>query len=155
MFRGNPRATVGRLILTILIQKSEKLPTGDPSGNQTFLRGCAPQESLITVGTSLEQIFSDSPFVLSTVSSIPSKRQFLDKPYLSHNKCTQKVFSKKVLTYWIVCHRFTQETKLCMNVGRTVIPFVPLGCGPGRDNPLMQKYANISKFLQMCAKAQL
>ena len=34
----------------------ENLPTGGPSGNQTFLWGCAPQESLITLRTTFFQI---------------------------------------------------------------------------------------------------
>ena len=62
MFRVDPRETLGRIIHSILIQKSEKqwkvlrvflknLPTGGPLGNQTYLLGCAPQESLITLRT--------------------------------------------------------------------------------------------------------
>ena len=51
MFRINPRATLGRIIFTMLIQKSgkkqwnvlrgclEKFPQGSPEGNQTFLSG--------------------------------------------------------------------------------------------------------------------
>ena len=56
-------------IFTILIQNSEKqwkillvflnsLPTGSPSGNQTVLWDCAPQDSL---GTSLMNFFPDNP----------------------------------------------------------------------------------------------
>ena len=33
---------------------------GGPSGNQTFPQGCAPRESLISLGTSLGQIFPDN-----------------------------------------------------------------------------------------------
>ena len=76
--RVNPGVTLGCIIFTTLIQKSEKqwkvlkvclenLPMGGPSGNQTFLWGCAPQESLITLGTSQGQIYPDNPFGLSTV----------------------------------------------------------------------------------------
>ena len=36
-------------------------------GNQTFPRGCAPRESLITLWTSLGQFFPDNPFGLLTV----------------------------------------------------------------------------------------
>ena len=82
MFRVNPRATLGPMIFTILIKKSEKLwrflrdcmenlPKGGPSGNQTFLQGSASQESLITLGTSQGQIFPDNPFGLSTVCTRP------------------------------------------------------------------------------------
>lgn len=53
LFRVNPRATVGRISFTILVRKSEKqwkllsfcqeiFPTGGPTGNQTFFRGCSP-----------------------------------------------------------------------------------------------------------------
>ena len=37
----------------------ENMPIGDLSGNETFLSGCAPQESLITVVSTLGQIFPD------------------------------------------------------------------------------------------------
>ena len=64
MFRVNPRVTLCHIILTILIHKSEKqwkvfkvfgkhLPTVIPWGNQMFLHGCAPQESLNTLRTTL------------------------------------------------------------------------------------------------------
>ena len=72
MFSVNPRLTLDHIIFTIMIQKSEiqwkvlrvcleNLPMGVPLGKQTFLWGCAPQESLITLGTSLGQIFPDNP----------------------------------------------------------------------------------------------
>ena len=65
-------ASLGLIIFTVLIQKSEKqwkvlrdclknLPTGIPSGHQTFPRGCAPQESLMTLGNFQGQIFPDNP----------------------------------------------------------------------------------------------
>ena len=71
-------ASLGLIIFTVLIRKSEKqwkvlrdclknLPTGIPSGHQTFPRGCAPRESLMTLGNSLGQIFPDNPYGLSTV----------------------------------------------------------------------------------------
>ena len=71
-------ASLGLIIFTVLIRKSEKqwkvlrdclknLPTGIPSGHQTFPRGCAPWESLMTLGNSLGQIFPDNPYGLSTV----------------------------------------------------------------------------------------
>ena len=44
-----------------------KFATGGPLGNQTFPLGCAPQESLITRGTSLGQICLDNPFGLCIV----------------------------------------------------------------------------------------
>ena len=70
MFSGNYKVNLGHIMFTVLIQKSEKqwkvlrvclenLPMGGPSGNQTFLWGCAPQESLITLGTSQGQISPD------------------------------------------------------------------------------------------------
>ena len=40
---------------------------GGPSGNHTLPRGCAPQESLISLGTSLKQIFPDNSRGFSTV----------------------------------------------------------------------------------------
>ena len=78
MFRFKPRATLGLIFFTVLIQKSEKqwkvlsgclknLPSGIPSGHQTFPRGCAPRESLMTLGNSLGQIFPDNHCGLSTV----------------------------------------------------------------------------------------
>ena len=64
MFSVTSLATLGRIIITILIRKSEKLwnvfrvcldnlPTEGPLGNQTFLQDGTPQESLITLWTSL------------------------------------------------------------------------------------------------------
>ena len=84
MFSVNPWATLGHIFFTILIQKSEKqwkilrvclenLPTGGPSGNQTIIWACTPQESLITLGTSLRQIFPDNPFGLSIVCTTQMK----------------------------------------------------------------------------------
>ena len=77
MFRVNPKATLGHLIFTSIIQKSEeqgkvlkvfwKFAHGRPAGNQTLLDGCAPWESLITLGTTLGQTISRQPFGLSTV----------------------------------------------------------------------------------------
>ena len=78
MFRVNPRVTLGLVFFTVLIQKSEKqwkvlrdclenLPTGIPSSHQTFPRGCTPRESLISLGTSLGQIFPDNSCGFSTV----------------------------------------------------------------------------------------
>ena len=78
MFRVKPRATLGLIFFTVLIQKCEKqwkvlrdclknLPMGISSGHQTFLRGCAPREILMTLGNSLGQIFPDNPYGLSTV----------------------------------------------------------------------------------------
>ena len=46
------------------------LPTGGTSGSQIFPQCCAPRESLITLGTSLGQIFPDNPFGLFTVCTI-------------------------------------------------------------------------------------
>ena len=43
------------------------MTTRGPSSNQTFLWRCVPQESLITLGTTLEQIFLDNPFGPFTV----------------------------------------------------------------------------------------
>ena len=97
MFSVNPREARGRIIFTILIQKSEKqwnvlrvclenLLTGGPSGNQTFLRGCTPQESLITLGTSLGQIFPDNLFRLSTVFTRATVK-ILDKTLPSLETC--------------------------------------------------------------------
>ena len=40
---------------------SGKFAQGGPQGNQTFLRGAAPRESLITRGTSHGQIFQTIP----------------------------------------------------------------------------------------------
>ena len=78
MFRVKPRANLGLIFFTVLIQNSEKqwkvlsgclknLPSGIPSGHQTFPRGCAPRESLMTLGNSLGQIFPDNHCGLSTV----------------------------------------------------------------------------------------
>ena len=66
MFRVKPRANLGLIFFTVLIQKDEKqwkvlsgslknLPSGIPSGHQTFPWGCAPRESLMTLGNSLVQ----------------------------------------------------------------------------------------------------
>ena len=71
-------ASLGRIIFTVFIRKSEKLwkvlrdclnnlPTGLPSGLQTFPRGCTPWESPMTFGNSLGQIFPDNPYGISTV----------------------------------------------------------------------------------------
>ena len=71
MFRVKPRATLGVIFFTVLIQKSEKqlkvlsgclknLPSGIPWGLHTFPWGCGSRESLITLGNSLEQIFLDN-----------------------------------------------------------------------------------------------
>ena len=59
MFRVKPRVTLGLILFTVLIQKSDKqwkvlsgclknLPTRIPSGHQTFPRGCAPRENLMS-----------------------------------------------------------------------------------------------------------
>ena len=72
------RATLGLIFFTVLIQNSEKqlkvlsgclknLPSGTASGHQTFPRGCAPRESLKTLGNSLGQFFPDNHCGLSTV----------------------------------------------------------------------------------------
>ena len=42
-------------------------PQGGPLGNQTFLWGCEPQESLITLGTSLGKIVPGNPLGLFIV----------------------------------------------------------------------------------------
>ena len=74
-------ATLGCIFFIFLSPKSDKQwkvlrdclknwPTGGPSDNQTFPRGCNPQDSLITLGTSLGQIFPDNPFGLFTVCTI-------------------------------------------------------------------------------------
>ena len=71
MFRVKPRATLGLIFFTLLIQNSDKqwrvltgclkkLPLGIPSSHQTFPRGCAPRESLITLGN-LKANFSRQP----------------------------------------------------------------------------------------------
>ena len=71
-------ATLGRILFGFWSQKSDNqwkvlrgcltnLPTGGISGNQTFPRGCAPRECLITLRTSLRQIFQDNPVRLFTV----------------------------------------------------------------------------------------
>ena len=77
MFCVNPRANLGRIIFTIFYNPKsvkqwkvprvclENLPTGGPSGNQTILWGCAPQESLITLGTSQGQSFPENLLGLS------------------------------------------------------------------------------------------
>ena len=44
---------------------SQKFPTGGPLANQTVLWGCAPQDSLISLGTSLGKFFSDNPAAFS------------------------------------------------------------------------------------------
>ena len=78
MFRVEPRATMGLIFLTVLIQKSEKhwkalnsclknLNFGIPSGHQTFPWGCAPRESLMTLGSSWGQICPSNYCGLSTV----------------------------------------------------------------------------------------
>ena len=78
MFRVKPRAALGLIFFTVLIQNSEKqwkvlsgclenLPSGTPSGHPTFPRGCAPRESLMTLRNSLKQIFPDNHCGLSTV----------------------------------------------------------------------------------------
>ena len=78
MFRVKPRVTLGLLFFTVLIQNSdkqwkvlsgclEKVALGIPSGHQTFPRGCAPRESLMTLGNSLGQLFPDNHRGLSTV----------------------------------------------------------------------------------------
>ena len=82
MFRVKPRATLGLIFFTVLIQNSDKqwkvlsgclkkLPSGIPSGHQTFPRGCAPRESLMTLGNSLGQLFPDNHCGLSTVYTRP------------------------------------------------------------------------------------
>ena len=74
-------ASLGLIIFTVLVRKSEKqwkvlrdclknLPTGVPSGHQTFPRECAPREGLMTLANSLGQIFPDNPYRLSTVCTI-------------------------------------------------------------------------------------
>ena len=50
----------------------ENSPTEGSLGNQTFPWGCAPRESLITLGTSLGQILPDNHFGLSTVCTSPT-----------------------------------------------------------------------------------
>ena len=81
MFRVKPRANLGLIFFTVLIQMSEKqwkvlsgclknLLSGIPLGHQTFPWGCAPWESLITLGNSLGQIFPDNHYGLSTVYTI-------------------------------------------------------------------------------------
>ena len=71
MFSVNPRVNLGRIIFTVLIQKSEKqgkvlrvclenLLAEGPSGNQTFRLGCDPQESLIILETSVGKNFPDN-----------------------------------------------------------------------------------------------
>ena len=78
MFRVKPRANLGLIFFSVLIQKSEKqwkvrsgclknLPSGIPLGHQTFPWGCAPQESLMTLRNSLRLIFPDNHCGLSTV----------------------------------------------------------------------------------------
>ena len=80
MFRVNPRVTVGLIFFTNVIQKFEKqwkllghcleyLPMEGPSGNQTFLWGCGPQEGLTTLGLPRENV-SDNLFGLSIVCTI-------------------------------------------------------------------------------------
>ena len=75
---------LGLIIFTVLIKKSEKqwkvlrdclknLRTGVPLGYQTLPWGCAPRESLMTLGKSLRQIFPDNPYRLSTVCTRPSQ----------------------------------------------------------------------------------
>ena len=78
MFRVKPRVNLGLIFFTVLIQNSDKqwkvlsgclknLPSRIPLGHQTFPRGCAPRESLMTLGNSLGQIFPDNHCGLSTV----------------------------------------------------------------------------------------
>ena len=55
----------------VLRECLKNLPMGGPLGNQVFPQGCAPQESLITLGTSLGQIFKDNPFGLFTICTTP------------------------------------------------------------------------------------
>ena len=81
MFRVKPRVNLCLIFFTVLIQNSDKqwkvlsgclknLPSRIPSGHQTFPRGCAPRESLMTLGNSLGQIFPDNHCRLSTVCPI-------------------------------------------------------------------------------------
>ena len=78
MFRVKPRVTLGLIFFTVLIQNSDKqwqvlsgclkkLPSGIPSGHQTFPRGCAPRESLMTLENSLGQLFPNNHSGHSTV----------------------------------------------------------------------------------------
>ena len=48
----------------------ESLPMGGPSGNQTILWGCAPQESLITLGTSFRLSTVCTRFVIVSGSKL-------------------------------------------------------------------------------------
>ena len=75
MFIVKPRVTLGLIIFTILIQKSDKqwkflsgclknLPTRIDLGHQT------PRENLMTRGNSLRQIFQDNHYGLFTICSI-------------------------------------------------------------------------------------
>ena len=81
MFRVKPRANLGLIFFTVLIQKSEKqwkvlsgclknLPLGIPLGHQTFPGGCAPWESLMTLGNYLGQMFPDNHCGLFAVYTI-------------------------------------------------------------------------------------
>ena len=65
-------ASLGLIIFTVLIRKSEKhrkvlrdclknLLMGLPSGHQTVPRGWAPRESLMTLRNSLGQIYQETP----------------------------------------------------------------------------------------------
>ena len=77
MFRVKPRATLGLIFFTVLIQNSDKqwkvlsgclkkLPSGIPSGHQTFPRGCAPPESMMTLGKFFQTTTEDFPLFFQT-----------------------------------------------------------------------------------------
>ena len=59
---------VGGILSSMGLPSWANLPTRGPSGNQTFPQGCAPRDSLISLETSLEQIYPDNTCVFSTVS---------------------------------------------------------------------------------------
>ena len=77
MFRVKPRATLGLIFFTVLIHKSEE-KNGKSSMvvRHIFPRGCAPGESLMTLGNSLGHIFPDNHCGLFTVLIQNSEKQW-------------------------------------------------------------------------------
>ena len=77
------------------------MPTVIPLGPQTFPRDCTPQESLMTLGNSLGQIFPHNPYGLSTVCTRGTGYVDWEIPYDHFLPSPSPTFAHKLFKYRI------------------------------------------------------
>ena len=82
----------------------KNLPMGIPSGNQTVLRGCAPQDSIITLGTSLEQIFPDNPAAFHWLSQRRRKKRKTKNIYKKFWQLKRDMWHVTHDTWYVTCY---------------------------------------------------